>query len=47
MIKGASGRGKSTLLHIIKGTAVDSGKIAFITTRHITHLKAIKLTLAW
>ncbi|AEJ25016.1 ABC transporter ATP-binding protein [Streptococcus equi subsp. zooepidemicus] len=31
LIKGASGRGKSTLLHIIKGTAVDSGKIAFIT----------------
>ncbi|WP_231149421.1 hypothetical protein [Streptococcus equi] len=46
MIKGTSGRGKSTLLHIIKGATVDSGKIAFIT-KDSNHLKTIKLTLAW
>lgn len=32
LIKGASGRGKTTLLNIIKGETVDSGKIALVTS---------------
>ncbi|MGT2829553.1 ATP-binding cassette domain-containing protein [Streptococcus hillyeri] len=31
LIKGASGRGKTTLLNIIKGETVDSGKVALVT----------------
>ncbi|MFC5631112.1 MULTISPECIES: ATP-binding cassette domain-containing protein [Streptococcus] len=31
LIKGASGRGKTTLLNIIKGESVDSGKVALVT----------------
>ncbi len=32
LIKGASGRGKTTLLNIIKGETVDSGKVALVTS---------------
>ncbi|WP_162012761.1 ATP-binding cassette domain-containing protein [Streptococcus sp. S784/96/1] len=32
LIKGASGRGKTTLLNIIKGETVNSGKIALVTS---------------
>lgn len=31
LIKGASGRGKTTLLNIIKGEAVDSGQVSLVT----------------